>query len=68
MNDDSGYLIEFQVHGRSVKVTAIDSRSGIEATIVGAKGATQQQLAELAIRKLRYVIEKKRNSQSSDPT
>jgi hypothetical protein len=55
---DGEYILEFQAHGRSIKVTAFDPRTLTEASIVGARGATQQQLAELAIRKLRYVIEK----------
>jgi hypothetical protein len=60
---DTGYIVEFVQHGRSVKVTAFDPKTLVEASVVGARGATQQQLAELAIRKLRYVIEKKRHNE-----
>ena len=56
---NEGYIVEFVAHGRSIKVTAIDPNTMKEVSIVGAKGATKQQLAELAIRKLRYVLEKK---------
>ncbi|NBX03607.1 MAG: hypothetical protein EBR02_06060 [Alphaproteobacteria bacterium] len=60
---ESGYILEFQTHGRSIKVTAFDPKTLVEASIVGARGATQQQLAELAIRKLRYVIEKTKSGE-----
>lgn len=62
MSEHDGYIVEFLARGRSIKVTAIDPETLTEASIVGAKGATQQQLAELAIRKLHYVIEKKKNN------
>lgn len=52
------YIIEFIAQGRFIKVTVIDPRSMKEVSIMGAKGATRQQLAELAIRKLRYVLAK----------
>jgi ribosomal protein S6 len=55
---DTQYIVEFAQHGRSIKVTAFDPQTLTEASVVGAQGATKQQLAELAIRKLRYVIEK----------
>ncbi len=61
MNENTGeYIIEFFPQGRSIKVVAFDPATLMEASVIGARGATQQQLAELAIRKLRYVIEKKR--------
>ncbi len=64
MNEsNTGYIVEFVQHGRSMKVTAFDPDTLIEASVIGARGATQQQLAELAIRKLRYVIQKKRHDE-----
>lgn len=52
-------FIEFVVQGAFVKVTAIDSVTGLEASIVGPAGAPQSVLAEQARRKLEYVARKK---------
>ncbi len=53
-------IIELIQQGRFVKVTAIDPVTGIEASIVGDPAATQQKLQQLAIKKLAYVINKKK--------
>jgi hypothetical protein len=52
--------VEFIVMGNTVKVTAIDSESGLEASVVGPAGAPRAALAEAARKKLEYVA-KKRN-------
>ena len=54
-------LIEFIVQGSVVKVTAIDSASGIEASIVGPANAPREALSQAAVRKLKYVMEKNRS-------
>jgi hypothetical protein len=51
--------IEFIVQGNAVKATAIDSVTGLEASIVGPAGAPQSVLAEAARRKLEYLAKKK---------
>ena len=51
--------VEFVVLGNTVKVTAIDSESGLEASVVGPAGAPRGALAEAARRKLEYVAKKK---------
>ena len=57
--------VEFQVQGAYCKATAIDPVTGIEATTVGPAGAAQQRaLADAAIRKLKYVLERKKNGGS----
>jgi hypothetical protein len=53
-------LIEFIVQGNVVKVTAIDSATGLEASIVGPVGGARDALAQAAARKLQYLLEKKR--------
>jgi phage head maturation protease len=60
MTDDNeeGYIVEYYAVGNSVKVTAIDPATLLEVSIVGEPSASRQQLAELAIRKLRYVQNK----------
>ena len=57
-----GVIIEFIPRGDFVKVTAVDPRTGIEATIVGDPARPRASLEEVAINKLRYVIEKRRKN------
>jgi hypothetical protein len=54
--DDDSFIIEFLQIGNAVKVTAVDPVTLREVCIVGATGATREQLADLAVRKLRYVL------------
>ena len=51
-------LLEFVVQGNVVKATAIHA-SGAEASIVGPANAGRDVLAQAAVRKLKYVMEKK---------
>ncbi len=53
-------IIEFQQIGNSVKVTAVDPESQIEVSIVGPPGAGEEMLKRTAIRKLEYVLDKRR--------
>jgi hypothetical protein len=50
--------VEFVVMGNTVKVTAIDSETGLEASVIGPAGAPRGALAEAARRKLEYVAKK----------
>jgi hypothetical protein len=52
-------IFEFSAIGNSVKVCAVDSRSGTEVSIVGPVNAGEQALRNNAMAKLRYVLEKK---------
>ena len=52
-------FIEFVTLGNAVKVTAIDAKSGEEASIVGPAGAPREALVDAARRKLEYVMKKK---------
>ena len=52
-------FVEFVILGNTVKATAIDPETGIEASIVGPASAPQSILAENARRKLEYVQKKK---------
>jgi hypothetical protein len=58
-SDEHGVIYEMIAIGRYVKVTAVDTRSGIEATIVGDPRRGEKGLRDAAARKLRYVLEKK---------
>ena len=53
-------IIEFQQIGNAVKVTAVDPESQIEVSIVGPPGAGEETLKRTAIRKLEYVLNKRR--------
>jgi hypothetical protein len=53
-------LIEFIVQGNVVKVTAIDPKSGTEASIVGPASSPRAALENAAARKLIYVLKKQR--------
>jgi hypothetical protein len=57
-------FLEIVIQGAFAKATAIDSASGIEASIVGPASASRDALGEAARRKLKYLI-KKRNPLSS---
>ena len=55
---EHGYIIEYVVVGKSVKVTAFDPVSMREASVIGARTTPQKQLSALAVRKLEYVLKK----------
>jgi hypothetical protein len=55
---ETDYIVEFVALGNSVKATAVDPLTLKEATVIGSRKTTKEQLAELAVRKLRYLIEK----------
>lgn len=60
--DEGEVLLEFHRLGNAVKVTAVDPRSLAEATIVGDPALGERALGQAAIRKLRYVIERRRGA------
>ncbi len=50
------FIIEFIQMGKSIKATAFDPVTLTEASIIGPTNATHDQLSELAVRKLLYVM------------
>jgi len=52
--------VEFVQQGAVVKVTAIDSATGTEASIVGPINGPREALAKAAANKLAYVLKKQR--------
>jgi hypothetical protein len=52
-------FVEFVQLGNTIKATAIDPDTGLEASIVGPANAPRATLAEAARRKLEYVAKKK---------
>jgi len=59
MNDDN-FIIEFITMGNSVKVTAVDPKTGREVSTIGPKTASQAQLSRAAVNKMLYVINKEK--------
>ena len=59
MADEQGYIIEFHQVGNAVKVSAMDPRTLIEFSMVGAAGLSDAELTRLVVRKLEYVIAKR---------
>lgn len=53
-----GIIVEYVVHGSSVKVTAFDPVTLTEATVIAPANLSQQDMAKLAVRKLEYVLGK----------
>ncbi len=60
------YIIEFQQHGSSVKVSAVDTATMTEVSIIGPSSAGQEELQRLAIKKLLFVLNKKTAPKSQD--
>lgn len=54
-------IFEYVPIGGSVKVTAVDVTTGLEVSVVGPSTAAQSELERVAVRKLRYMLEKSKN-------
>ena len=57
--DEEGVIIEFYSVGRYVKVSAVDTRTGLEVSIVGDPRRGEEALRAAAVRKLEYVMRKR---------
>jgi hypothetical protein len=55
MGGEREVILEFVRVGAVVKVTAVDTPSGVEASIVGDPAAGEAALKRLALQKLTYV-------------
>lgn len=56
-DQDHGVIFEFIPLGNAVKVSAVDTATGVEVSIVGPASATRDQLETVALKKLRWRIE-----------
>ncbi len=63
-NKSQGHEIyfEFTQIGHTIKVTAIDAKTGIEASIIGSGAYEQSYLEQLALRKLQKRIKETHSS------
>lgn len=59
MTNNQGYIIEFIQHGKQVKVTAMDPRSLREVSTIVPTNITREEMIDLAVKKLEYVLNKK---------
>ncbi len=55
---DEGYIIEYRKVGNSVKVSAIDTASMTEVSVIAPPRMSRKNMANLAIKKLLYVMGK----------
>ena len=55
-------LIEFRRVGKAIQVNAIDPETAIEVSLVGDPKAGREVLKRAAVRKLAYVIAKRRRA------
>lgn len=51
-------IFEYVPIGASVKVMAVDVETGLEVSVIGPSSAAQSELERVAVRKLRYMLEK----------
>lgn len=54
----SEILFEYVVLNNSVKVTAIDAETSVEAVVITPLGLTEKQMQKLAADKLNYILQK----------
>lgn len=59
---EEGVILEFFRVGRYVKVSAIDTKTGVEVSIVGDPRQGEETLKRTAIRKLQYVMNKNKKT------
>ena len=67
MTGDADIIIEFYRVGAYVKVSAFDSRSLTEVSIVGDPSRGEAALRQAAIRKLQYVMARKQGQGPGAP-
>lgn len=54
--------LEFTQIGSMVRVSAVDAASGVEVSIAGPRNAPKAQLERVALAKLKYVLNKKKQA------
>ena len=60
MSDDEqeGFIVEYVRMGNAIKVTAIDPVSLREVSMIGSPKISSKEVGKLAVRKLKYVMER----------
>ena len=62
MSEPGEVYFEFVAIGNAVKVTAIDSLTAIEVSIIGPVGAAQAELERVALQKLKARLARRREN------
>lgn len=62
MSEDTRVIIEFVKVGAYVKVSAIDPLTRVEVSIVGDPSTSQARLEKTALKKLNYVLDKRKKN------
>ena len=53
-------LFEMIQMGNSIKVIAVDAQTGTEATVICPVTASEAQMKQMAMRKLKFILEKQK--------
>lgn len=61
-------IFEYVPIGASVKISAIDVETGTEVSVIGPSTASRMELERVALRKLRYMLEKKASGETEKPS
>jgi len=62
MAEEREIIFEFVQIGNALKVTAVDTATGTEVSMVGDPAASETTLKRLALQKLDYVMAKQKKS------
>ena len=60
---DGEVIIEFHRIGNSVKVSAVDTKTYIEVSIVAPRDSTEKQMTDTVLQKLHYVLAKRKRDE-----
>ncbi len=60
---DGEFIIEFHRIGNSVKVSAVDTKTYIEVSIVAPRDSTEKQMTDTVLQKLHYVLAKRKRDE-----
>jgi len=64
---DNDIILEYYVRGKTVRISAMDPVTLTEVSVIAPYNLSREQMAQLAMRKLNYVL-KKRSQSSSKPS
>ncbi len=60
---DGEVILEFHRVGNSVKVSAVDTKTFIEVSIVAPRDSTKKQMTDTVLQKLHYVLAKRKRDE-----
>ncbi len=66
MFSDAEVIFEFQTMGKSVRVTALHTPTFTEISVITPSHLSRKEMEQVALQKLKYVLEKKKHSSQED--